>query len=1245
MRHAAPVVLAFALLSLATGSPGFAATGEQAPALGEIWSALGTDGATWQRLARLVRDLDAAGFNDPESPVHLERPFPRDPDAALLDALLRMNGGGIRTTIVPGLGAEAARRFDDMLAAAFRATDGPPLGLEVRYDSPPDGEDGRGRVTLRLANTRDATLTDVRLHAVASTLSGPVDRIVRGAPELLVHVLELVRGEPANVDAGTLDAGATREITVDFPARAASVRGSTHVYWLVTWRDESGALRTDVPRPRQVTAGAGPIPCPAPRDGALITLHENACDWHDCQLVLGGTIVFQISEWIDGIDRDGDGSARSTLLALRRIGGSDTTILGVANRGWDGAGDVAAWAANEWYAGLDFNGDGDTDDSFLSWHRLGTETGGSLELPADGFFGYGGFAVGDPWIAFTVLEHVVGRDVNGDGDLDDFVLQVLDSRDGTRHDTGALARSGSLATSRHAVFFGTDEQDLGEDLDGDGELESTVVRWWSPPPAAGDPQVIGNTAIPTSGSIRTSPEHDFALILSPGESSGTYDVSYAWLSPDGLKTGRRGRYRGLGLDGTRIVWTDEVAGVRWIEDVATGERIAVGAGGRVEALHGDALITREPLGWNDAVAHLDLATGEKRLIGWTHFSWFGPAVRVGGDYASWHNDTDTSCYDYWNSWMEIYRISERTTYRSGGFGYKYSAGTPADTVVAFVQPEDWGDVDLDGDGLQQSWLLSYYVPPCRDWDDLERHIALAATDDPAVNARLLGRLAALRALWDSGAVQAAAQAACTLYKGLTVPEEQGLEPLARKLVRGCALSTALSLGLIASEDACGVADNCPGVPNPMQIDEDDDGAGNVCDTCPGIFDPDQRDSDGDGRGDACDLCPHDASPSDPDYDRDGVADPCDNCPQRFNADQADADGDGPGDACDNCPTVANPGQEDSDGDRSGDACDNCPDTWNPSQADADGDGEGDVCDHDSDSDSDGIVDADDNCAAVANPLQSNIDGDAQGDACDPDDDNDGWRDEQDNCPSVYNPDQADADGDGVGDVCNDADGDGHPDLQDNCPSVANPGQEDADRDDVGDACDNCPAEPNPGQDDRDGDGTGDACDADRDGDGLGNTQDNCPDAANPAQEDRDGDGAGDVCDNCVDWPNPDQLDEDGNGVGDACEADFDNDGIPDIADNCPRKFNHRQEDRDGDGAGDVCDNCPDASNPDQADRDLDQHGDVCDNCPGTWNFRQVDRDGDGVGDDCDNCPLDPNPDQADRDGDGRGDACDETAAG
>lgn len=170
--------------------------------------------------------------------------------------------------------------------------------------------------------------------------------------------------------------------------------------------------------------------------------------------------------------------------------------------------------------------------------------------------------------------------------------------------------------------------------------------------------------------------------------------------------------------------------------------------------------------------------------------------------------------------------------------------------------------------------------------------------------------------------------------------------------------------------SAGCDDNCPGSPNPGQIDVDGDLVGDACDNCIAVPNVAQADTDRDGFGDLCDDCPGQVGGDASDDDLDGISACTDNCPFVANVDQADGDLDGIGDVCDPCPTDAT-----------------------------------------NDVDLDGVCGAVDNCPANANALQVDSDADGVGDVCDV-------------CPTIADAGQADADGDGAGDVCDCQPGDG-----------------------------------------------------------------------------------------------------------------------------------------------------------------------------------------------------------------------------
>jgi len=181
-----------------------------------------------------------------------------------------------------------------------------------------------------------------------------------------------------------------------------------------------------------------------------------------------------------GLDRTGDGDLDDTVLAvldtrrpadgLRPLGPAVAVAVTAGRAAW--LMPEASLDPLERPMGTDLNGDGDRADSVVHL------SGGGADVSAVRNLGRAARAVAlsRQWVAALVAEaDEGGTDLNGDGDAEDAVVQVVAT------DPGSAWRSTAMAASRidlrgDVVAFLTPEAAQRADLNADGDTDDTVVQ-------------------------------------------------------------------------------------------------------------------------------------------------------------------------------------------------------------------------------------------------------------------------------------------------------------------------------------------------------------------------------------------------------------------------------------------------------------------------------------------------------------------------------------------------------------------------------------------------------------------------------------------------------------------------------------------------------------------------------------------------------------------------------------------------
>ena len=209
--------------------------------------------------------------------------------------------------------------------------------------------------------------------------------------------------------------------------------------------------------------------------------------------------VFLRDEASDGnVDLNGDGDATDQVPHLYRFSTGAVTNVGVAATDvelGEGILFVQVYEADEGPGGTDLNGDGDRIDAVAHYQLLGSPTLTNLAIATTSCC-LSGIPVGivEDGLVWTTSESDQGEDLNGDGDLGDYVNYIHKVSTAKTTNLGFYADSGTAADG--VLVLTVLECDNVLDLNGDGDIQdvvtwihdvasetTTLVNAWSPRPA------------------------------------------------------------------------------------------------------------------------------------------------------------------------------------------------------------------------------------------------------------------------------------------------------------------------------------------------------------------------------------------------------------------------------------------------------------------------------------------------------------------------------------------------------------------------------------------------------------------------------------------------------------------------------------------------------------------------------------------------------------------------------------------
>jgi len=196
-------------------------------------------------------------------------------------------------------------------------------------------------------------------------------------------------------------------------------------------------------------------------------------DWPGC--VAGESVVLLASEAdTGGRDLNGNKKPADNVFVLYNPATKQFASLGAGGHRPIHAGGKLYVARDEGEAGADLNGDRDVSDSVLTVIDLATRKPESLGMDASG-----GCKIAGDWIAVLASETAQGgRDLNGDRDVADQVVQLYQISQKRWVSTGLDASDGFALTPKLLIASVNETRQGNQDQNGDKDVQDTIAFVW-----------------------------------------------------------------------------------------------------------------------------------------------------------------------------------------------------------------------------------------------------------------------------------------------------------------------------------------------------------------------------------------------------------------------------------------------------------------------------------------------------------------------------------------------------------------------------------------------------------------------------------------------------------------------------------------------------------------------------------------------------------------------------------------------